>query len=128
MYQCAKDYETLAGNMQTELAKDPITKSTKLITDVKASLVDINSIADDMKSSAKFLKEIQGNIIKVFDCRLIRKEALMIESALCGSNGFNRYFTLQAYLLTFIGPFLTILGACLCCQSRLADREKQMQL
>lgn len=48
----------------------------------------------------------------------------MIEGVLCGSDGFNRYFTLQAYLLTFLGPMLTLLGICICCQTRLADRDK----
>jgi hypothetical protein len=51
----------------------------------------------------------------------------MVESAFCGSEGVNRYFTLQAYLLTFIGPFLTILGLCICCQTRIADREKERE-
>lgn len=124
MRTCSVSYRTKIDAMVTSLNGDPVTKSTKLITDVKASLVDINAISDQLKSSSKFLKEISGKITKVLDCRLLRKEAKMIEGALCGVAGFNRYFTLQAYLLTFIGPLLTLLGICLCCQTRLADRDK----
>jgi hypothetical protein len=121
---CSQSYRNKLDAMLTSLNGDPITKSTKLVSDIKASMLDINTISNQLKASAKFLGEIEGKITKVLDCRILRKEAKMIEGALCGGTGFNRYFTFQAYLLTFIGPMLTLLGICLCCQTRLADRDK----
>jgi hypothetical protein len=112
---CTKSYRSKVDSMITSLNGDPVTKSTLLISNIKSSVVDVTSISNKLESSSKFLGEVSGKITKVLDCRLIRKEFLMVEKALCGSTGFNRYFTLQAYLLTFIGPMLTLLGICLCC-------------
>jgi len=110
---CSSSYRAKVDQMIVSLNADPVTKSSKLIADINASVTELGTVSDNLKNTSQFLKEISGKITNVLDCRLLRKEAKMIEAALCGSSGFNRYFTLQGYLLTFIGPLLTVLAVCL---------------
>ena len=95
-----------------------------MVTDIKSSITDITAISDQLKSTANFVKETSGKISNILDCRIFRRQLTMLETSVCGVTGFNTYFTLQAYLLTFLGPLLTILGFCLCFQTCIADRDK----
>lgn len=125
MKKCTGSHDKLITDMTSSLNTGPIQSSQSYLTKVKNSQKDAEALEGKMKKTNEFLGAMKNGLKGVLDCRILRRQFDLVRSSLCDKEiGFGMKFALQAWLLTFIGPLLSCLGCCLCCQTRLADRDK----
>lgn len=123
--KCTASHDNLITQMSSSLNTGPMQRFKTYLTKVKDSKVDAQALQGKMGKSAKFLGVLENGVKGVLDCRILRKEFDVFRKSLCDKDqGFAMTIALQGWLLTFIGPLLSCLGCCLCCQTRLSDRDK----
>lgn len=127
MKKCTKTHDQLTQNMIASLdaTPGPIASSTAYFKKLSDSIKDAEVVVQKMNKTVNFMLGMKGNIKEILDCRIMRKELIMLKKSICDKDvGFGMKFALQAWLLSVLGPIMSILGCCLCCQTRLAERDK----
>lgn len=125
MKKCTKSHDQLVTSMTSSLDSGPIQSSKGYLKKVRDSLTDAESVVTKMQKTAKFLGSMKGGVKEILDCRVLQKEMNLLRRSICDKDqGFGMRFALQAWLLTILGPLMSVLGCCLCCQTRLAERDK----
>lgn len=136
--KCVDDYRVKITNVkngfrQTSTPK-VITNSRKLVAKIAEALkernvdneltTDLASILKTMKSSVMFTGDMKTGITGTLDCTILKRKLHHLKDSVCNPNNFADNFASLSFYLLIMGPFLVLLGICMCCQIRLADRDK----
>jgi hypothetical protein len=139
LFECVKDYRIKIDKVKKEFRSQDgnprVLKNSENL--IKAIVEGINNrfIADSnksdlsvienvMKNSLTFSGDMKKGITGILDCTILKKKLHHLKDSVCMPGNFADTFASLSFYLLIMGPFLVLLGICMCCQIRLADRDK----
>ena len=72
----------------------------------------------------KFAAEMNSGVSGTLDCTILKRKMNYLKDAVCMPGNFANQIATLSFYLVVMGPLLVMLGLCMCCQIRLADRDK----
>jgi len=76
---------------------------------------DIDSILKTMSKSIKFSGGMNTGVTGTLDCTILKRSLHHLKDSLCMPNNFADNFANLSFYLLLMGPFLVLLGICMCC-------------
>ena len=120
---CLSSYHNLIQKMSNSLSQGPLARAKPIEVNMKAQWSRFKSMEGGLNSTIGLMKTLKSNVTKMFNCKVYKREADILMSAICGQHGFGINFSLQAYLLTFLGPLMSLLGGMIWCQTYLVQKD-----
>lgn len=92
--------------------------------DLKTAADNYEMIKNNIRRSANFMRDMRIGLVETFDCSILKRKMNNLKDSMCLPDNFAATFTQITILLLVLGPSLVCLGVCMCCQIRIADRDK----
>ena len=123
-----RNYSALISRLHGDLLDSVPGSPTKLTQQLKTDLGVATDKLTDPRSSLlnplAFIEspEVSSNYSKLFDCKIVKREILLVRYSLCSS--FTETFSNQSFILNFLGPTIVLLSIMMCCQLSMIERDK----
>ena len=114
----------LHGDLLETVPGSPTKLTVKLKEDLRNAFRNLNEARSVLKEPLAFIEspEVDSNYSKLFDCKIVKREILLVRYSLCSS--FTETFSNQSVILNFLGPTIVLLSIMMCCQLRMIERDK----
>lgn len=114
----------LHGDLLDTVAGSPTKLTLKLKEDLRVASDKISEPRSLLVNPLAFIEspEVNSNYSKLFDCKIVKREILLVRYSLCSS--FTETFSNQSFILNFLGPTIVLLSIMMCCQLRMIERDK----
>ena len=126
--RCITNYTDLTKRMQDFLSKStstsPISTTISLRDKLSQALSKMSEAKTILKSPLNFIesKEVNSSYSKLFDCRIVKKEMLLLRYSIC--HKFYHSLSKQSTVLYVLSPTIVLLSIFMCCQLRIIERDK----
>ena len=124
--KCVDQHDDELQSMSDDLykmdeTKNPISPSINklshnIFNDLQTANVQLKDIQKNMVETLNFVKDDKNGLSSLMDCRVVRRESLMLMGNFCYDFG-TKMSQMSVVLGAFIGPLIFLMALCVCCSA-----------